>query len=81
MTIHAGEAAGPASVREAVDVLGARRVGHGVAVARDGALAEELRERRVALECCLTSNLQTAAVPDLAHHPFDALRRAGHRVT
>jgi len=81
VTVHAGEAAGPASVREALHVLGATRLGHGVAVARDPDLVREVRERGVVLECCLTSNLHTNAVPSLAEHPFDALRRAGVAVT
>jgi adenosine deaminase len=80
VTVHAGEAAGPESVREALDVLHARRIGHGVAAARDPALVARLADEGVALECCLTSNLATGAVPDLARHPFDALRRAGVRV-
>ena len=81
ITVHAGEAAGPASVREALDLLHARRLGHGVAVARDPALLARVREAGITLECCLTSNLQTGAVPSLVRHPFDALRRAGVDVT
>ncbi|HTE04819.1 MAG TPA: adenosine deaminase [Planctomycetota bacterium] len=81
ITVHAGEAAGPESVREAIDVLHARRLGHGVALARDAALAATVAGRGIALECCLTSNLQTGAAPSLAGHPFDALRRAGLVVT
>lgn len=81
LTIHAGEAAGPESVAEAVDLLGARRIGHGVALGRDAALAERVRRAGVVIECCLTSNLQTGAVASLAEHPFPALRRAGHAVT
>lgn len=81
VTVHAGEAAGPESVREAIDVLGAQRLGHGVALRHDEALAEVVRERGITIECCPTSNLQTAAVESLDEHPFDALRRRGHRVT
>lgn len=81
ITVHAGEAAGPESVREAVEVLGAERVGHGVALARDPALVELVRARGLPLECCLTSNLQTAAVPGLDAHPFEHLRRDGLHVT
>jgi len=81
ITVHAGEAAGPESVAEALDVLHARRIGHGVALARDPALAARARDAGVTLECCLTSNLRTGAVDSLARHPFDALRRAGLRVT
>ena len=81
LTIHAGEAAGPASVAEALDLLVATRIGHGVALARDAALAERVRDAGVAIECCLTSNLQTGAVASLDEHPFMALRAAGHAVT
>ncbi|MCB9897303.1 MAG: adenosine deaminase [Planctomycetes bacterium] len=81
VTIHAGEAAGPESVREALDVLGARRIGHGCAIARDEALLARVRDEAVPLECCVTSNLQTQAVASLDVHPFDAFRRAGLAVT
>lgn len=81
-TVHAGEAAGPESVREALDLLHAVRLGHGVAVAGDPALVARVRDAGIALECCLTSNLQTGAVRGgLQAHPFDALRRAGVAVT
>lgn len=81
ITVHAGEAAGPASVAEALDVLQAMRIGHGVALADDAALAARVVDAGVTLECCLTSNLRTGAVDELPHHPFDALRRAGLAVT
>lgn len=69
ITLHAGEAAGPESVRQALE-LGAARIGHGVRAGEDPALLEELARRRVPLELCPTSNLQTKAVPDLAHFPI-----------
>ncbi|MHC4845738.1 MAG: adenosine deaminase [Planctomycetota bacterium] len=81
ITVHAGEAAGPASVAEALDVLHATRLGHGVALAEDAALAARVADAGVALECCLTSNLRTGAVAEIAEHPFDSLRRAGLAVT
>jgi adenosine deaminase len=81
LTVHAGEAAGPASVAEALDTLHANRIGHGVALRDDPALAARVADAGVALECCLTSNLRTGAVAGLAEHPFDALRRAGLAVT
>jgi aminodeoxyfutalosine deaminase len=59
---HAGEIGGPEAVREAVELLGAERIGHGIAVMHDAALAESLVRRRVALENCLTSNLATGAL-------------------
>ncbi len=81
ITVHAGEAAGPESIREALDVLGACRLGHAVALREDAALARRVAQEGVALECCLTSNLHTGAVASLDEHPFDTLRRAGCRVT
>lgn len=68
-TIHAGEAAGPESVWQALK-MGASRIGHGVRSKEDPSLVEYLRERRVPLELCPTSNLQTKAVPDLESFPL-----------
>ncbi|UBU11380.1 adenosine deaminase [Nonomuraea gerenzanensis] len=80
-TVHAGEAAGPESVWEAIDVLGARRIGHGVRSAGDGALLERLRRDRITLEMCPVSNVQTGAVPAPAGHPATRLLAAGLAVT
>lgn len=81
MTAHAGEAAGPQSVRDAVEVIGVSRVGHGVRAGEDPDLLPLLRDRRIALDMCLTSNRQTRSVPDLAHHPIARYHRDGLRVT
>lgn len=81
VTVHAGEAAGPASVWEALDVLGARRVGHGVRCIADTALVERLRRDAITLEMCPRCNVLTRAVPSLAAHPADQLLAAGLRVT
>lgn len=78
---HAGEHAGPDSIRAVLERCGAERIGHGVRVLEDPALVEELRVRSVPLEVCPSSNVCLGVVPDLAHHPFDALRRAGLSVT
>jgi aminodeoxyfutalosine deaminase len=59
---HAGEIGGPETVREAVEILGAERIGHGIAVMHDSALADDLTMRRIALENCPTSNLCTGAL-------------------
>ena len=81
VTVHAGEAAGPPSILEAIDELGACRLGHAVALREDEELSTRVAAAGIALECCLTSNLLTGAVSGLDSHPFDALRRAGHLVT
>jgi len=80
LTCHAGEWAGPESVRGAL-ALGVTRLGHGVRAIEDPALVEELAERGTVLECCPTSNVVLAAYPDYAAHPFPVLRDAGVRVT
>jgi adenosine deaminase len=72
---HAGEAMGSASVRAAIDILGAERIGHGVRALEDPALVQELAARRIPLEICPTSNRLTGAVAPGAVHPiveFDA---------
>jgi len=81
VTAHAGEAAGPESVRQAVEGLGAERLGHAVRAAEDPALLDLLAERGIAVESCLTSNLQTLTVPSLAEHPLPVFLRRGIRVT
>ena len=74
---HAGEAAGAASVRAAIDVLKAERIGHGVRALEDPALVAELAERRIALELCPTSNRLTGAVKPGDPHPIAAFAAAG----
>lgn len=78
---HAGETVGAAEVWAAVDVLGAERVGHGIAAVRDPALLDRLRSDGVALEVCPSSNVATGAVPALGQHPLPALLDAGVLVT
>lgn len=77
ITIHAGEGAGPESIWEAIQLLGAHRIGHGVACVRDRALMEHLADQRICLEMCPTSNWLTQAVPSLAEHPLPKILRAG----
>lgn len=70
---HAGEAAGAASVRQAVLGLHAERIGHGVRAIEDPAVLDLLAERGICLEVCPTSNLHTSTFPDYASHPLPAL--------
>ncbi|HKN79772.1 MAG TPA: adenosine deaminase [Actinomycetota bacterium] len=69
LTTHYGESGGPAFPREAVEVLGSMRLGHGVSVAADAEVTALVRERGVALEMCPTSNRRTHAIANLADHP------------
>ena len=74
---HAGELAGPDSVRAAVDGLGATRIAHGIRAVEDPRLLDELAGRKVTLDVCLTSNKALGVVPDAARHPLPALLAAG----
>jgi aminodeoxyfutalosine deaminase len=86
---HAGEIGGPESVREAVEILGAERVGHGIAVMHDPTLAESLATRKVVLENCISSNICTGALAkqtgkssaSVSDHPLAKLLAHGSLVT
>lgn len=93
-TIHAGEAFGLPSIHEALAYCGCDRLGHGVRIIDDirvggggitdaelGRLAAFVRDKRIPLELCPSSNVQTGAVPSLDKHPFDLLARLRFRVT
>jgi len=91
-TIHAGEAFGLPSIWEAVQYCGAERLGHGVRIIDDieldasgnyilGSLASFIRDRRIPLELCPTSNIHTGAVQSLEEHPIGVLKDLGFRVT
>ncbi|MFF3224799.1 adenosine deaminase [Nocardia suismassiliense] len=92
-TIHAGEAFGLPSIHEALAFCGCDRLGHGVRItddisvpgaiedARLGLVANYVRDMRIPLELCPSSNVQTGAVPSLDKHPFDLLARLRFRVT
>ncbi|MHB8459324.1 MAG: adenosine deaminase [Candidatus Limnocylindrales bacterium] len=91
LTLHAGEGYGLPSIREALE-LGAERLGHGVRIiddidvdgdgrARLGRLAAYVRDRRIPLELCPTSNVHTGLAASVAEHPIDLLRRLRFRVT
>jgi adenosine deaminase len=81
ITVHAGESAGPESVWDALRLLGAERIGHGVRAMEDDALVEFLKENRIGIEANLTSNVQTSTVPDLANHPLRAMLERGLRAS
>ncbi|WP_438917922.1 adenosine deaminase [Kosakonia cowanii] len=72
ITVHAGEAAGPESIWQAIRELGAVRIGHGVKAIEDAALMDFLAEQRIGIESCLTSNIQTSTVASLDRHPLKA---------
>ncbi|MEV4324204.1 adenosine deaminase [Microbispora rosea] len=91
-TIHAGEGFGLPSIWQAIQWCGADRLGHGVRIIDDitvsddgeaklGRLAAYVRDKRIPLEMCPTSNLQTGAAPSIAEHPIGLLRRLYFRVT
>jgi aminodeoxyfutalosine deaminase len=78
---HAGETTGPETIWESIHELGAQRIGHGIAAARDPELMAYLVDTGISLEVCPTSNVCTRAVRDLASHPLPDLIRAGVTVT
>lgn len=92
ITIHAGEAFGRESIWQALQICGAHRIGHATRLVEDlvihegkvlkmGPLAQFVLDRRVPLEICLSSNVQTGAVPSLDEHPFGTYFREHFRVT
>jgi adenosine deaminase len=81
LTAHAGEALGPESVRAVIDELGIERIGHGVRACEDPDLVELLKERRLPLEVCVTSNVKTGVYPSVAAHPIRNLFEQGLVVT
>ncbi|HYM90333.1 MAG TPA: adenosine deaminase, partial [bacterium] len=81
ITVHAGEAAGPESVRDAIEILGAHRIGHGVRVVGDPAAVDLVRSRGITLETCPTSNVLTGAVAGFEAHPLRTLLAGGVAAT
>ena len=90
ITIHAGEAFGPESIWQAIQICGAHRIGHatrlvedmvvhGTRIERMGSLAHFIRDKRIPLEMCLSSNIQTGAAPSLDEHPFGLYFRNNFR--
>jgi adenosine deaminase len=89
LVCHAGETGGPEQIKDAIHILHAERIGHGIAAVRSAALMNVLAERQIPLEICPTSNLRTnaldiqlnAANSALSHHPLPKLFRHGIPVT
>lgn len=91
LTIHAGESFGPESIWQALQYCGAHRIGHGTRLFEDlvtydgkiiqvGGLARYALDHRIPIEACLSSNVHTGAIPDLASHPFPYFLREGYRI-
>ena len=80
LTAHAGETAGPESIRAALEI-GAERIGHGIRAVDDPDLMRRLREEQIPLEICITSNVKTGAVASLGAHPLRKLFDAGVPIT
>ncbi len=76
-TVHAGESSGPEGVWDAVNLLGADRIDHGVRAIEDPALVALLAERQIPLGICPTSNLVLGVYPSIQAHPVERLRQAG----
>ncbi|HKY60182.1 MAG TPA: adenosine deaminase [Gemmatimonadota bacterium] len=81
VTVHAGEAYGPESIHQALHYTGAHRIGHGVRLREDEDLVEYVRDHRIPLEMCPTSNVQTGAVDSIEEHPIREYFDRGLRVT
>ena len=79
-TIHAGEAAGPESIWQAINDLNATRIGHGVVSYKDQRLMDYMHKHDIAIESCLTSNYQTGTVRDLSNHPLKTFLANGIKV-
>lgn len=91
ITIHAGEAFGPESIWQAIQICGAQRIGHGTRLIEDmvatgtrieqmGSLANYMRDKRIPFEMCLSSNVQTGAADNFDEHPFHLFYRNSFRV-
>lgn len=79
-TIHAGETGSIENVRKAVE-LGAKRIGHGIAIMKDRALLDLCIKNKIGIEMCPTSNKQTKAIQDMKDYPFESFMEAGLLVT
>jgi adenosine deaminase len=78
-TVHAGEGRPPSEIRTAIEELGAQRIGHGTTLLDDPAVLERVLERGVAIEACVTSNLHTGVIRQIAEHPLPRWLELGVR--
>ncbi len=81
ITVHAGEVMGPETIKFAIEVHHAKRIGHGLNLRKDAAIMDEVREREIAIEMCLTSNVHTKSIDSFEHHPFKYYLNNGIRAT
>lgn len=80
-TVHAGEAWGPDSIKQALHDLNAQRIGHGTRLKEDGDLLNYVNDRRIPLECCISSNVHVGTIPNIQSHPLRFYFDFGLRVT
>ena len=81
ITAHAGEWGGPENVDQAINLLGAERIGHGVRIMEDAAVVALAHQRQTTFEVCITSNYQSGVVANLPEHPIKKMIAAGLNVT
>ncbi|MFT6896893.1 MAG: adenosine deaminase, partial [Paraglaciecola sp.] len=81
ITVHAGEADGPQSIWQAINLLGAKRIGHGVAATQDPKLMAYMAKHAIAVESCPTSNYQTSTISNIGDHPMKLFIEQGMLVT
>lgn len=77
ISVHAGEAAGASSIWQAIQTLGATRIGHGVKAVEDVKLLDYLAKHQIGIESCITSNLQTSTIADIRQHPLKTFLEHG----
>lgn len=80
-TVHAGEGRPPSEIRDAIELLGAQRIGHGTTLLADPAVTALVRERRVVIEACITSNVHTGVIRSPQEHPLVGFLEHGVRAT
>jgi adenosine deaminase len=81
LTVHAGEWFGPRNIREAIEKMGTKRVGHGVRIVEDSTVVQIAREAGTTFEVCPTSNVQSGVVKSAMHHPLRDMNQLGLKTT